>query len=230
MKLREFFLFSISVKSLIIPVLLLLLVSFPACEDEFYETMEEEGIYFLNKDGSDAVNFPIADTGQTIAISGVSGEDSDYINIPREPSYTDNGDSTITDNVTGLMWMKCTHPDTSDDCTGTHNTYTWSQAVNECEDWTYAGYDDWYLPNSWELFSIIDLEQYPAIDATYFPNTEHDGVIRYYANEVTNGYWTKNKTYFYGPYTPFFIHFYDGMTNLRDGTTAYFVKCVRKTN
>jgi hypothetical protein len=46
----------------------------------------------------------IPDTGQTTSYTSTYGEDSDYIINP--PSYTDNGDGTITDKTTGLMWQK----------------------------------------------------------------------------------------------------------------------------
>ena len=46
----------------------------------------------------------VPDTGQTLDATTTFGEDSDYtINAP---SYRDNGDGTITDLVTGLMWQK----------------------------------------------------------------------------------------------------------------------------
>jgi hypothetical protein len=58
-------------------------------------------------------------TGQTTAYG--TGSDGD-LQKGTARSYTDNGDGTITDNVTGLMWEK-----KSDDG-GIHdkdNMYTW---------------------------------------------------------------------------------------------------------
>ena len=44
------------------------------------------------------------DTGQTGSYTSTFGEDNDYnINVP---SYINNGNSTITDNITGLMWQQ----------------------------------------------------------------------------------------------------------------------------
>ena len=46
----------------------------------------------------------LPDTGQTTSYTATFGEDNDYtINVP---SFTDNGNGTITDNVTGLMWQQ----------------------------------------------------------------------------------------------------------------------------
>ncbi|MEI7509315.1 MAG: hypothetical protein WCJ62_07610 [Flavobacterium sp.] len=53
----------------------------------------------------------LPDTGQTTSYTSTFGEDNDYnINVP---SYSDNGDGTVTDNVTGLMWQKADGGDTS---------------------------------------------------------------------------------------------------------------------
>ncbi len=61
-------------------------------------------------------------------------------------NFTDNGNGTITDNSTGLMWLQ-------DD-----NGYgqTWEEALNYAENANTAGYSDWRLPNAKELQSIVD--------------------------------------------------------------------------
>jgi hypothetical protein len=63
-----------------------------------------------------------------------------------ESHFTDNGNGTITDNLTVLMWPKV--PDA--------NTYTWEQALGSCENFSFAGFDDWRLPNIRELQSLTD--------------------------------------------------------------------------
>jgi len=86
-------------------------------------------------------------------------------------SYTDNGDGTVTDNVTGLMWEQKTD---EGGCRNKDNTYTWKDALSYCENLLLAGYSDWKLPNPKELERIVDLESSsPAIDTTYFPNTNN---------------------------------------------------------
>jgi hypothetical protein len=75
----------------------------------------------------------------------------------------DNGNGTVTDTDTGLMWQKAT-------ATG---TYTWEQALQYCESLNLAGYNDWRLPNKNELHSIVDNSRtYPAINLSYFPDTQ----------------------------------------------------------
>ncbi len=66
--------------------------------------------------------------------------------------FADNGDGTITDNATGLMWMK------TDNGAGA----LWEDALSYAEGFEYAGYTDWRLPNAKELQSIVDYTRSPA--------------------------------------------------------------------
>jgi hypothetical protein len=53
---------------------------------------------------------------------------------------------------------------------------TWANSIINCEALVYAGFSDWRLPNIKELPSIVDYSAYsPAIDGTFFPNTQSDG-------------------------------------------------------
>lgn len=87
------------------------------------------------------------------------------------PSYTDNGDGTVTDDATGLMWEQKTQDGGSRD---KDITYTWKDALAYCESLLLGGHDDWRLPNAKELDRLVDLNtSNPAIDTTYFPNTNN---------------------------------------------------------
>lgn len=66
--------------------------------------------------------------------------------------FVDNGDGTINDESTGLMWMQ----DDSDTC------MTWTDALLYAEDFEYAGYSDWRLPDAKELQGIVDYSRSPA--------------------------------------------------------------------
>ncbi|MEW5983654.1 MAG: DUF1566 domain-containing protein [Acidobacteriota bacterium] len=65
--------------------------------------------------------------------------------------FEDNGNGTITDRATDLMWAK------ADSGRG----LTWQEALAHCKGSTYAGYDDWRLPNAKELQSIVDYTRAP---------------------------------------------------------------------
>ena len=70
------------------------------------------------------------------------------------PSYTDNGDGTISDNVTGLMWQQS--PDTNGDgMINATDKLTFAEAVAGASTLTLGGYSDWRLPTIKELYSLI---------------------------------------------------------------------------
>lgn len=74
--------------------------------------------------------------------------------------YVDNGDGTVTDRSTGLMW-------TQDDSGKRMN---WVEALEYADKATIAGHDDWRLPNAKELQSLVDYEKktFPAINTDFF--------------------------------------------------------------
>ena len=102
--------------------------------------------------------FKLPDTGQTIDATPTFGEDSDYtINAP---AYTDNGDGTITDRVTGLVWQK-----------NDAGESTWENAIARAASINTGGFTDWRLPTPTELFSIMlhNNGNPAALNLTYFP-------------------------------------------------------------
>jgi hypothetical protein len=110
-----------------------------------------------------AVNHvPVPDSGVVTKYTTTFGEDADYTINP--PSYTDNGNGTITDNVTGLIWQK------QDDAT----TRTWDDSNTYCSNNTPAlPGTGWRLPTRMELLGIVNYgTSTPASNATYFPNTQ----------------------------------------------------------
>jgi len=98
----------------------------------------------------------LPDTGQTQGYTSTVGEDSDYTINP--PSFTDNGDGTVKDNVTGLIWQKADGGEMS-----------WSNAVVYAQTNRLGGQSDWRLPTSHEAFSILNHGLLnPALDTNYF--------------------------------------------------------------
>jgi len=89
------------------------------------------------------------------------------------PRFTDNGNGTVTDIRSGLMWQQAT---------GNNGVkMTWKAALAYCENLTLGGYTDWRMPNIKELTSLLDLSRdFPAIDTGYFSDTK------------TNSYWSSS--------------------------------------
>ena len=86
-------------------------------------------------------------------------------------SSTISGDEIITDNETGLIWQK------------TYETKNFSEALSYCENLSYAGHNDWRLPNINELISLINYEEVsPASDFPDMPNIIFGSSSIYYGN------------------------------------------------
>lgn len=121
-------------------------------------------------------------------------------------SFTDNGNGTITDNKTGLMWQK------QDDAA----TKTWEQALSYCEGLSLDGYTNWRLPNVKELSSIVDDTRYgPAINTVYFPNTQ------------SSYYWSSTSDAYSTPTFAWRVNFNTGDVDGYYKTDLYYVRCLR---
>lgn len=115
-------------------------------------------------------------TGQTTCRNGVgqpipcagTGQDGE-LQKGVDRFYVDNGDGTITDTRTGLMWEKL-----SDDGT-IHDKdweYPWTEAlwgkIAQLNQARFAGYDDWRLPNVNELLTLLNYGvSVPAISPAF---------------------------------------------------------------
>lgn len=122
----------------------------------------------------------------------------------RAATLADNGNGTVTDSGTGLVWQQ-----------GEPDYMAWGNALNYCEGLSLGGANDWRLPNVKELESLTDDALYsPAIDTTYFPNA------------ISSGYWSST-THAYNPGLAWYVYFYDGDVGSGDKGAAVGVKCVR---
>jgi len=101
----------------------------------------------------------LPDTGQSTSYTSTFGEDNDYtINAP---FFINNGNGTITDTITGLMWQR-----------GDGGEMTVENAATYCDTLKLAGFSDWRLPTPLEAYSILNHQRSnPAIDITQFANT-----------------------------------------------------------
>lgn len=131
-------------------------------------------------------------TGQTTSYK--SGDDGDLetgVSWP-SPRFSNHGNGTVTDNLTGLMWTKDANTPGPSACSPA--TYrTWQEAVDHVaclNAHAYLGYTDWRLPNRKELLSLIDWSQYdPALPSGHpFDNVQDQGYwsSTAYANYTDN--------------------------------------------
>ena len=105
--------------------------------------------------------------------------------------FEDNGDGTVTHLPTGLMWARCAAGNTwngsTETCDGLGTTHNWSSALQVAENYSFAGHDDWRLPNIKELMSIVELGcSDNHINETVFPLI---GTGNYWAStpNISNG-------------------------------------------
>ncbi len=192
-----------------------------------------------------ALSYPIVDTDEGNCYNASTtmdcpsageafyGQDAQYDGY--QPSYTDNGDGTITDNVTGLIWQQ-----------NPGEKMTYRQAAAGADSFTLAGYDDWRLPTIKELYSLIQFDGLdpsgpdnsslvPFIDTNYF-NFEYGDESA--GERVIDSQWATSTLYtsttMNGAQTMFGVNFADGRikgypTDGRgpNGEKTYFVIYVR---
>lgn len=98
--------------------------------------------------------------------------------------YVDNGNGTVTDKTTGLIWQKCSvgqayNQSGSGGCTDPSDLATlefnWQEALaaaKSANQSSLLGFSDWRLPSVAELRTLVEKACYsPAINLTVFPNT-----------------------------------------------------------
>ena len=182
--------------------------------------------------------FQLPDTGQTKCYEAVSpwaeipcagtGQDGAYSINPM--SYTDNGNGTVTDNNTGLMWQKCSVGQNNDaSCSGTAAAYNWYRASgtydatnnpssqNICGSLSLGGFNGWRLPTIEELGDIVDYSRPlpgPTIVGAFFPNT------------VASNYWSSTADAYY-PGHAWHVYFDGGYVDISGKGGSLYVRCVR---
>jgi hypothetical protein len=142
--------------------------------------------------------YAIVDTAQTLFYSNneaipspnkttaFSGQDASY--LINSPSYTNNHDGTITDNITGLTWQQ-----------DMGEKLTYEEAVNKVKAVTTGGHNDWRIPTLKELYSLIEFNGVvkgekavtPFIDTTYF--NQPIGDVNANEREIDAQTWSQTK-------------------------------------
>ncbi len=173
----------------------------PTLEDVYQQVMKNCGPSIIEG---------IPKTGQTISY-GSSDDGSLRKGVAWPiPRFTDNGDGTVTDNLTGLIWLK------NANCFGSKK---WADALTACNklasgscglsDGSVAG--DWRLPNVLELLSLIHY----GFWGPPLPNTLGDGQWTEgdpFSSVQVDAYWTSNNDN--SPYAYKFVVYLDVGVNV----------------
>ena len=130
-----------------------------------------------------AQTYPVAGTNQTRAYNNLTeiaipaggmpfyGQNANFQGD--KPKYTDNGDGTITDEITGLLWQKS--PDRNGDGhIDSADKMTFDAALAGVSAFHLAAYTDWRLPSIKELYSLI---LFSGLDPSGYQGTSTDGLV-----------------------------------------------------
>jgi hypothetical protein len=160
---------------------------------------------------------PVPKTGQKTSYA-LGLDDGGYQKgVPSPtPRFTDNGNGTVTDKLTGLIWMKDANA---------FGVQTWAQALSDAvtlksgmaglTDGSKVG--DWRLPNVRELQSLIDYGSYSPPLPVGHPFT----------NVVNIDFYWSSTTYYFISSEAWFVSFYDGYMAFADKSSTYNIWCVR---
>lgn len=179
---------------------------------------------------------PPLKTGET---SGYGAGSDGNLQKGASRSYTDNGDGTITDNTTGLMWEKKSDDGTIHD---KDNMYTWGMAtspytMNGTMVTTFlaalnagdgfAEHTDWRIPNRIELDSLLNLQNVnPAVDTAFNTGCVPSCTVLTCSCTTSYGHWSST-TYQLYPDLAWTVGFFDGMVGGNDKAGSYYVRAVR---
>jgi hypothetical protein len=157
-------------------------------------------------------------TGQTQ--SWAVGDDGAFQKgvVPPNPRFTDNANGTVTDNLTGLIWLKkmdCLGPQTWANAISAANTLADGHVACGLTDGSVAG--DWRLPNLNELTSLLDLGQTRPTFPVVHPFTDFFG----------DSHWSSTSAAMEPNGVAWLVDFFDGHTVMVAKTTGAHITAVR---
>lgn len=143
-------------------------------------------------------------------------------------SCVDNGDGTVTDTRTGPMWEKQSDDGSIHD---KDNAYTWANAfatkVTTLNSTSFAGHNDWRLPNRNELESLVNLgATNPSVDAAFNSACLASCTVTTCSCTRSNGYWSSTSIAA-NPNNAWIVDYNNGNVNNDNKTNGYYVRAVR---
>lgn len=163
--------------------------------------------------------------GVPIACAGTGQDGELQRGVSR--SYTDNGNGTITDDKTGLMWEKLSLDGSIHD---RDTLLTWSGAfgkVTSLNTAAFGGHADWRLPNVNELQTLSDYgTSNPAVAAAFNTGCAFGCTVLTCSCTASNEYWTSTPAGAVASYV-YSIYAGAGLITANPGTATLLVRAVR---
>jgi len=169
-------------------------------------------------------------SGNVISCAG-TGQDGE-LRRGAPLAYADNGNGTVTDLNTGLVWEKLSDDGTVHD---KDNTYTWANAftghVAALNAARFAGYTDWRLPNVRELQSIVNYQSSnPMVSSAFKTNCAPGCPATGCSCTASGTYWSSTSSVS-SPSRAWFVNFrygnVDAFSSSGSKSVAAFVRAVR---
>jgi hypothetical protein len=198
--------------------------------DTDVKTKLDDILAAVQNGGGGCLDAPVEKTGQTTPYgTGDDGTLQRGVAWPASPDtrFTDNGNGTITDNLTHLIWDKNANrferQSWSEACAKCNALAEGAEGAEELADGSVAG--DWRLANIKEYQSLIHY----GVSGPAVPDT--DGTGKWTDDEPFNDvisfiYWSST-TYALSTSHAWSLHFNDGEVYVGNKTNSRHVWCVR---
>ena len=159
-----------------------------------------------------------------------TGHDGD-LQMGAARTFTDNGDGTITDHNTGLVWEKLSDDDSIHDW---DNSYTWADGfatkVGTLNSAAFAGHSDWRMPNRFELETLVHIgAAEPSTYSAFNNGCAPDCTVLTCSCTESGLYWSSS-TYHRGPSLAWLVFFKDGDSFYDNKTDFFPVRAVRSNS
>ncbi len=156
-------------------------------------------------------------------------------NLDRPKDFIPQGDGTVIDKRTGLQWMRCSFGQkwTGKKCIGQSKKYNWDEAQDNFPE--FARYNDWRLPNRFELETLafcssgkhLDrMRKYDTLDFCGGKYKTPTIIQDIFPNTTPYWYWSSSPDKYYS-HRMWGLNFNNGTTDFIEKDKKYFIRLVR---